>query len=613
MKKKSLLELFNLLEYSDKVINTMLAVYKSQTDLSDSDIKQYITRFDQLKNKLKQGFDKKDINITRLIPQDLAQGNKYLDILQWRDFNALKHAIEKLSQKAVDPYAQMIKFFSQDRNLEEPVIKFYIARFKKINRELIDKVEVEKDPDIIGLIPKQLLHDKTYQSILNWRNFHQLETLLDAGFPPDSSEQAELNQAIADGEKIYDKNGIEIYQGNSQQRCVKYGHGLGNSYSWCISRTDPSNMYSNYRFMGNESRMFYFVFDRSRSSVKAGGGFEDTYHAIVIHVYENGGYGFTHASNAGDRFARDWNELGTFMPKELWAKIKDLKPLFKYIPPSREEKELAALKGKKLTLEQFIDLSEETKKIYIDGGNKLTPEQIESLSTELKNQYINVGQVMPFEIVSQNMPLIKRYIKIHFERKEKPVDGRYLEYMTPQQKQQYFNKYKDEAFLDHEMIEKYFPDFLPEYIQSFLDMKFQLPEHFIEYMNPQQAREFSLYIPAFKDGKIESEVTDDENLIPNFYFTPVTLSKIHFTEMDPKERIPFIQYIKKLIESEELEQYFSLKASLPKYKITNGVLFFGWDNSGNNPGDNWINAENPTVRETNWDKYIFMKRAGLIK
>jgi hypothetical protein len=100
MKKRSLLELFNLLEYSDKVINAMLAVYKPQTDLNDEDIKQYINRFDQLKGKLKAGVDKKDINITRLIPQDLAQNNRYLDILQWKDFNMLKHAVEKLSQKS---------------------------------------------------------------------------------------------------------------------------------------------------------------------------------------------------------------------------------------------------------------------------------------------------------------------------------------------------------------------------------------------------------------------------------------------------------------------------------------------------------------------------------
>jgi hypothetical protein len=517
-------------------------------------------------------------------------------------------------KKAADPYKIAIDTFLKNKNLEEPVVKWYVARFKKINKELIDRVEVDKDDDIIGLIPKELLRDKAYQNILNWRNFTQLEALLDAGFPPPPTEQAELNNAISDGEKIYDKGGIEIYQGNSQQRCVKYGHGLGNSYSWCISRTDTSNMYSNYRFMGDESRMFYFIFDRSKSSEgNQTGGFKDIYHAIVIHVYENGGYGFTPASNPGDRFVKRWEDLGDLIPKDLWDKVKNLKELFKYIPPTREEKELAALKGKKLTLEQFVDLSEETKKLYIDGGNKLRPEQIETLSTELKNQYINVGQVMPFEIVSKNMPLIKRYIKIHFERGKKPVDARYLEYMTPEQKKEYFDKYKDEAFLDHEMIEKYFPDFLPEYIEQFVDMKFQLPEHFVEYMDPQQARDFNLYIPAFRNGKIESEVSDDENLIPNFYFTPITLSKQNFMEMNPEERTPFVQYVKRLVERDELEQYFSLKASLPKFKLTNGTLFFGWDNAGRGIGDNWVNAENPTVREASWDKYVLMKRAGLIR
>lgn len=613
---KSLTELFDLNEYSQKIIDQMTALYAAQ-GADEAEIKTYISRFDQLKAKLKQGHDSNDSKVMSLIPKDLLDKNRYLDILQWKNFEALKKAIIGLSKKNEDPYKQAIDFFLKDRNLEEPIIKFYVARFKKIVKDLEQRVK-DKDASAISLIPQELLKNGEYKNILNWRNFHQLERLLDAEFPPDATEQEEINSAMTDADKVYEGNGIEIYQGNSQDRCVKYGHGMGNSYSWCISRKDSSNMYSSYRFMGDRSRMFYFVFDRSRPSAKSSSGWKDKYHVIVIHVFEHGQYAVTDANNPGEDIVPSWEQLSKYMPSELWNKIKNLKEVFKYIPPSKAEKEIAALKGKTLTLDQFAELSYETKLAYINGGAKLNADQINLLDVDLKNQYINLGNVMPFETISDNLPLIKRYITIHFDRKDKPVAAEYLNYMSEESKQKYYEKFKDESYLNYDHMLKYFPEYLNDYINEYLKYKMYLPESYYNHMTSEQKNEYYQYSPAFDNTNIII-LNDGENQIPNYYLMPSIITSKQFISLEPKHRRIFAEFLKELIQEGKFEDmdstpYLTLYQCIPQNKkIKNGKLYLKFEDIYK-----WIDEDGKIIEEIkenyeNWDKYMLKKKAGLIK
>ena len=313
------------------------------------------------------------------------------------------------------------RYRKQSTNLDDEMIEYYINRFDQLKNSIKQRLAANEQ-NVVNAIPKELRVGDKFLDILQWRKWSDLEKIVDIFPAPPSAQKAAgvKNDAEVDTNEIYNKDGLEVYKGDSQHACVQYGHQKGNSYSWCISRPGTSSYYPNYRFMGEKSRMFYFIFDRSRSSAKkaGGNGFVDKFHAIVIHVFENGNYAVTDADNPGEDVVKTFESLSAHMPADLWAKIKPLKELFKYVAPSQEEKELAALKGKKLTLDQFAEISYNTKLAYINGGAVLSPEQIAILDVDLKNQYINIGNPMPFEALKDNLPLVKRYIKVQFIRNE---------------------------------------------------------------------------------------------------------------------------------------------------------------------------------------------------
>jgi hypothetical protein len=520
---------------------------------------------------------------------------------------------DKIIKQMVD------RFKAQDRNLEDEQLQYYIERFDQLKNSLRQRVS-RKETTVMNALPQYLQpkddKDIRFMDILQWKKWKEFEKIVDLfPAPPGAAKRAAeklaslKNDAETDADLIYNKDQLEIYQGDNESKCVRYAHTMGNDYSWCIARTDSSNMYTNYRFSDQNSRMFYFVFDRSRSSSERNGQFEDVYHAVVIHVFQNGRYGFSTAQNAGDSIVNNWNELGQHMPPDLWKRLRPLQDLFAYRDPSAEEKEAAALKGKALTARDFADLSYNTKLAYINMGNTLTKEMIDTLDLNLKNQYINLGGLCPLAAIIDNKPLVKRYITIQFERLNRPVNADYMVYMTDEQKEKYYQKYGKEAYIDYTHLAKYFPKQLQEYITEMVDSLDYLPDWTIEYMDTDQRELFYKYSPAYKSSEIVSQ--EDKSMVIYYYLIAKRMTSKNFEETKPEQRKAFMAFVKDLFKTGNIKSYTYYRDVLPKdIKIENDNLYMKFEDS-----EKWYN-EKDTIQEAmydDWDKYLLMKKAGLIR
>lgn len=516
-----------LKEYSQKLVDQLISLYQPQTNLGAEQIKNYINRFNDLKAVVKQKFEKPETRdtIAPLIPADLQEKNKYLDITLWKDFNALKRLIDGTSKKDEDIYKQMSKYYmKKNPELAENTVNYYVNRFKTNLKNLEQKVKVDEDQEVINLIPKHLLDGDRYLIITNWLNFGDLEHLIDAVFPQQQKgggEKVEMNTAETDGDLIYDKDNIQIFQGDSEHKCIRYGK--NQYYGWCISRKVGS-LYTNYRFGRNSDRglMFYFIFDRDKSDGKdPSGKFTDPYHAVVIHALDNGKYMRTNAQNGGDEPSggTSWKNLGEYFPgkgQALWNKIKGLESLFKYIPPSKEEQKQFEYKNKKLTLAQFSALPKEDKTFWLRANstdnNIVTPEITKTLDAQSKNDLINHGKRFSYAELQANQGLVKRYADYRFTRNpDEPLPYIFIPYLKEELQKKYFDKFQEE-YTTFPEIEKYFSkNILDEYIDDQIKKFGFLPKEAVKHMNESQEKLYEIYSVSFENLNYIGEEKDLDN------------------------------------------------------------------------------------------------------
>lgn len=469
-------------------------------------------------------------------------------------------------------YKELVtRYKKQNPNLDDEIIHAYVTRFAQLAQSIRKRFE-EKDPAIIKLIPKDIQEKNKYLDILQWQKFTDLEKVVDI-FPASKSVRKQAlsaNMAETDADEIYNKDGLEIYRGDSENRCIKYSK--EQRYSWCISRAGTQNMYNSYRFQQGTSRMFYFVFDRTRNSAGKSGNFDDPYHAIVIHVFEKGTYGVSNANNQGDRHADSWDDLGKAgIPASLWAKIKPLKSLFKFIAPSQEELELAALKGKKMSLEQFIGLGHNTKVQYIQANAKdgLTSDQFKSLDPELKNLAINYGRQCSFNELKSNVGLLKRYPDIFMRfYPHKPLPYEFIPYLKEALQKEYYTEFEEE-YLTFDEIEKYFSkNILHEYIAKQIGKYDFLPDKAVTYMDNEQKRMYSIYNIPYMDVQYQNEITDDKTIAPQQRAMIPPLSHETYAKIKPELKVEFIKFLRNIGSS---------ITNVGKYNISpdNGGFFTG--------------------------------------
>lgn len=314
---------------------------------------------------------------------------------------------------------QTQKFVSQ--GYEPEIVRSYIEKFKYIRD---GKYREALNPDLKINVPVEKRFD-----IDAYPTFNSLETLVDyvSGQRPVKTTMSKQNDIEVTGDAVYNKGGIEVYYADNPRACIKYKGSL--PYSWCVARSDSSNMFYTYRFKPYEPA-FYFVKDVNATQkeladiAKKGsvsGGFTNKYHFFVIQVPKNLNpednqtpqYIVTSANNDGDK-QMSWNEI-----VKINRKLAAIKEILKPKPFTPEERAKHEKFKKGLNDNDFKKLSYEDKKSYLDIyptiAKPITTNQFLSLPEDLKNLYVSFGIGLndeQFANIKNNPKLIKRYTQI---------------------------------------------------------------------------------------------------------------------------------------------------------------------------------------------------------
>jgi hypothetical protein len=571
----------SLQEYSEKLIKDIIAKFKD--DASERVVRNLITNFDRIKDGLAT---KKGV----VIPDRLKNNNLFKDITQYT-FDELNTLIKSLPVDEKKLKAAAIDYYVQKDRIDKGIATHYVNRYFKAKSELkalVKSSDKEERERALQLIPKDIQQKDMYTNINNWKDFEELERMLDALFPlKGSDEKDETNTADINADKIFSRDNIEVYIGDEQHKCISYGK--GDYYKWCIVRTGTSNMYYNYRFsQSGENRMFYFVIDRNRTDKKTSPTkFVDPWHAFVIHIGEQGSYWVSDADNDFDKKASSWDGLGKYIPSDIWSKIKDLKDNAKFIPPTKGEILTQALKGKRLSVNDFNQLDYEEKKAYITTNSQsglVTSEIFETLDNELKNQAINSGRKCTYNELKDSPALAKRYAVVrmrHETYSKEPIPLPFIKYLDPKGKnsqEEYLNKF-NEDYLDYDVIDKYFDkEITKEYVKDKVSKLDYLPKEAKKYMDNKEKALYDTYSIPFTDTSLKL-VNDDT--IDSQYDVPVREGEVHsisnesFKDIDTKSRGEYIKMLKTLMkDSDNVKKYSTLFLGIPITFNINDTLYF---------------------------------------
>lgn len=541
---------YPLNEYSDKIVRSLIDKWqKEDPKATESIITQLIKKFEQIKNGLEAKADKVAI-------PERFKGNKqlFLDITQY-SFDELVKLIKSLPKDEEKSKKEIIKYFVEKERLEKPIVQSYVNRFFENRRELKYKVENGDEEngfskkEVERLIPSYLLRNDLYLDITNWKEFEKLEQMLDALFPRQQvAGEEDQNTATTDADKIYDKDGIEIYKGDAQHKCVSYNPTVNGKkkYGWCITQPGNSN-YDYYRFQQGTNRMFYFVFDRSRPD-------SDPFHAIVIHVGEdNKQYWVTDARNSGDNNEKNWIGVIKRLPQDLGSKLAGLEKIFKYVAPSKAEISSAALRGKKLSARDFIELDSDTKAQYIQANaGSLSADVLNVLDNNLKNLAINYGQQFSWNQLKDSEALAKRYAIFRFRHTNYsaiPIPLPFIKYLDDDAKLKYFQTFEKD-YLTFDQIQKYFGDVITkDYVEKqFKELGF-LPKAAGRYIDDLKSKHlFDLYSTLFTNWVINSTSTneEDESKASSQSVRPILLTQDQWKKLPSEYKTDLIKLVKKL-------------------------------------------------------------------
>lgn len=528
-----------LREMSEGLIKKMVALYQTQTQDSEDQIIKNIKRFDQLSASIAKKLADNNPLILNALPDELKKPNTVKDITKYTSYDVLVKVLKATDTKPMDPYKQAIDYFKKTNPYIDPrLIGTYVARFKQNVKDLETRVS-EKDRDTLSMIPKDLLKKDAYKDITHWRDFSALEKLLDAIFPlinqGDGTEEA--NDATINADLLYNKNGIEIYVGDEEHKCVKYSKG----YSWCIG----AGSYQSYRYnqTDGKNRLFYFVFDRNAPKT-------NKWHVVVIHVNEKGLYTRTSSKNDGDEpyGGTKWEELGKYFPdkdgKILWDKIKDLGHLFKYKNPNPDELRKLGFKNKKLNLSAFSELEPEDKQAWLrvnaKDRNLVTPEIVKSLppfGDVSKNDLINYDREFSLNELKPQAGLIKRYAEYTLaHRPDRILPAEFIPYLKPETQEKYFIS-NEKQFLNYDFILKYFgEEKAKEYVATQAKKSDYLPSKAYPYI-PEEYKPLYDVLNKYQINWKEEVSDDEENLAaPRASVNPIRITYKQYIQIPKFER-----------------------------------------------------------------------------
>lgn len=336
--------------------------------------------------------------------------------------------------KLLPIYNQLLNedFKSQTRNylnqgIEPEIVKSYIDKFKHIKdkkyKEMFDpQLEISVEP-------------KNRNNIDAFKDFHELEQLVDyvAGQRPVSSNISQTSKNNGEeievsGEAVYKDENFEVYYADTPRACIKYKGKF--PYSWCIARSDSSNMFYTYRFKPYEPA-FYFIKNIKATEKEFGiwnmtknvfnGTFKNKYHFFVLQVPKNinkendeqDQYIVSSANNDGDK-QMSWNDILKINPN--LNKIKEVLNPKPFTPEEREKNERFK---NGISDEDFARLNYEDKRNYLDIyptiARPITTEQLKALPEDLLNLYVSFGIGLndtQFEFIKVRKDILKRYTQI---------------------------------------------------------------------------------------------------------------------------------------------------------------------------------------------------------
>lgn len=579
-----------LLEFNEATIIKTIDRWKSIDSKTDENVaRQLIQRFDQIKSTLQSKLDVVSLS------DELKKSNNYLNIdkYSYEDMVKLIRSLpenpEKIKKAAIDRFVKKYE-------IDKPTAQSYVARFmtKKDALKFAAKDGLEdmglKKEDVLKLIPKRLQQGEAFLNPNNW-DWQSFEQMMDALFPSQKTagEQDE-NLAATDADKIYDKNGIEIYKGDDVHKCISYNPVIDKrkKYGWCVTQVGNTN-YDYYRF-GETSPTFYFIFDRDKTSEPEYSPFKDKWHAFVIQVNKDGeSYVITSANNDSDTRVSSWDKISEIVPADTWNKIKNLKDYFKPIGLSSVERGRKFASGKNLSIEEFKELSQDEKILYIQGKaskNQISKEildilpkykiSLEGRSTTLANIAIDSGQKFPYSVLKDNEPLAKRYAIFRFRHTnygKEPIPLPYIKFLDDEAKKKYLKQFEDN--LNFEYVKKYFGD---ETLKSYVDEKVKkldyIPSEYVKYVsNPDSRKIASVYSKLFKDWYSDSDFNASEEELsavsnmPEQQLTPIFMSLPLWKSYSSQEQKEIVDIIKQINGDQE---YIALLYSTPYLLEGNG-------------------------------------------
>jgi hypothetical protein len=169
---------------------------------------------------------------------------------------------------------------------------------------------------------------------------------------------------------VYNEDGIVIYSGDVEDKCIKYGAGE----RWCITK----GSYGNYRFDPQRGYpIFYLVKNTNLPN-------NDPLSFVAIQVRNNGQYVYTNRlNNPHESKQMSFDDLENEIP--YLTSIDNLKNILKYIPPNIKEKNKEEKFKEGISFSEWTnDLDFNDKKLYLSiRGPKVTKE----------DDYYNQGQL----------------------------------------------------------------------------------------------------------------------------------------------------------------------------------------------------------------------------
>lgn len=299
-----------------------------------------------------------------------------------------KRHILSLYNLVEDFKSQKKKFIEQ--GYDEEIVDKYLTDFREIKDKKFKELE---KADLEGLNVEK---GPGRYDIDRYKTFKELELVVDFMAGQRKFGSANFEDIKVDGKPVFEDEEVEIYYAPNKQSCIEYKG--KKPYSWCISRTDSSNMFMRYR-MNVDKPSFYFVKRKNATKQEFDywntsgddfiGNFRDKWHFFVVQVLKNGDYIVSSAMNDGD-FEKTWQEI-----EEIAPELKGKQVYFQPKPLKKDEIEKYERYKKGFSDEEFIKLPYVEKEYYIDSvvdiKNKLTNKQFSYLPDDLKNKYINLG------------------------------------------------------------------------------------------------------------------------------------------------------------------------------------------------------------------------------